>query len=142
VGSQLPEICYLTTKGEVLIDTIVNHEVSIRDVYERIANEMHRTKIDKVYGAQQDRRTPGMTQKQIGEILICKGCGPESFLVEWPTSGCDYCMSSTLIDYIRLLHHMPLRETSWLVFNDWRHTAKSNFFFELSTSFALHSAQS
>jgi len=84
----------------VLIDTIVNHEVSIQDVYEQATEELHRTQIDKVYGAQKDQQTPGMTKKQIGETLIGKGFGPESFLVEGSTSRCDYYILSTLFEHI------------------------------------------
>lgn len=119
-GDVLLEVCVMTTNGEAIVDTLVNHQTQIQTVYDRSENDIQRHAVDKIYGNERDRHTSGMTMKQIAETLINKGFGPESILVEWSFSRCDYWMLFRLFEQIGLEHVMPPKFNSWLLLFDWK----------------------
>ncbi|MCJ1474442.1 hypothetical protein MMC13_003100 [Lambiella insularis] len=110
----------MTTNGEAIVDTLVNYQTQIQTVYDRSENDIQRHAVDKIYGNERDRHTSGMTMKQIAETLINKGFGPESILVEWSFSRCDYWMLFRLFEQIGLEHVMPPKFNSWLLLFDWK----------------------
>ncbi len=124
-GDLLLEICVMKADGEVIVDTIVNHQTQIQTCCDRVDYDM-RSSITKVYGTDRDQYTPGMTMELIAEALVDGGFGPESVLVEWSSGRCDYWKIFNLLNHVGLEHLMPPRANSWQFLLDWSKVVKKS----------------
>jgi hypothetical protein len=86
----LVDIYVMKADGEIIVDTIVDHDIQILNLYDQSGNGIERSTINKVYGNGRDQNTSRMTLKQIAETLITKGFISSSILVEWSLGRCDY----------------------------------------------------
>jgi predicted RNA-binding Zn-ribbon protein involved in translation (DUF1610 family) len=116
----LCEICVMTIEGEVVVDTLVNHQTSTQNIYDQVENHMDRGIIDKMYGTEREKYTPGLTMEDIAKVLIDKGFGTDSILIEWSRSHCDYYLLQALLERVGVGHMMPPRSNSWLILYDWK----------------------
>jgi hypothetical protein len=110
----------MTIEGEVVVDTLVNHQTSTQNIYDQVENHMDRGIIDKMYGTEREKYTPGLTMEDIAKVLIDKGFGTDSILIEWPRSHCDYYLLQALLERVGVSHMMPPRSSSWLILYDWK----------------------
>jgi hypothetical protein len=125
-GDQLLEICVMTTEGEALVDTVVNHQVPTQTIYDLAENDMQRSAVDKIYGTEREKQPAGLTMDEIAEVLINKGFGTNSILVEWSVSRCDYWKLLEVFEHAGVEHLMPPRSNSWLILNDWREVVQKS----------------
>ena len=49
--------------GEVIVDTVVNHQTRIQTCYDQAKWDMLRIQVTKIYGTDRDQETPGMTME-------------------------------------------------------------------------------
>lgn len=76
-GDLLFEICVMKADGEVIVDTVVNHQTQIQTCYDQAKFDMLRNQVTKVYGTDRDQYIPGLTMEKIAEALIDGGFGPK-----------------------------------------------------------------
>lgn len=105
-GDLLLEICGMKADGEVIVDTIVNHQTQIQTCYDQVKYHM-RNQVTKVYGTSRDQDTPGMTLEQIVEALINGSFSPTCILAEYSNSRDDYWKLFSLFEHVGLERLMP-----------------------------------
>ncbi|KAI0195307.1 hypothetical protein EV127DRAFT_467154 [Xylaria flabelliformis] len=95
------EIAVRSASNEVLLDTLVDHGLTYRDLRQRVRPEMF-GKLVRMYGFQEgSSRTHGMTPSQVSAALVEVGMGPSAAVVEWSLQGFDlYAMRQTFGDTI------------------------------------------
>jgi hypothetical protein len=87
---------------------------------------MQRSAVDKIYGTEREKQPAGLTMDEIAEVLISKGFGTNSILVEWSVSRCDYWKLLEVFEHAGVEHLMPPRSNSWLILNDWREAVQKS----------------
>lgn len=92
VHNVMTEISVIDAAGTVILDTKVNHGMSINDIYRRsesAAIPRFFCTIRKAYGPPTTGQTLGLTAKENSALLAEKGLNQDLVLVEWSTSRCD-----------------------------------------------------
>ena len=112
--------------GEVIIDTIIDHETKIQTCYDKAIHDIERGTVDKIYGTEREEYTSGMTTEEVAEALIAKGFGANSILVEWSMARCDYLKLREMFENLGLGYLMPPVNNSWLVLRDWIDVVKKS----------------
>jgi len=77
--SVLFEICILGSQGEEVLNTIINHQCTIAQLYDRVRVTISEGPatgcVRKIYGPPSDEITPGMTIQEVADALEGKGFG-------------------------------------------------------------------
>ncbi|MCJ1363980.1 hypothetical protein MMC16_003089 [Acarospora aff. strigata] len=90
------EIALLDHKGNPLVDTVVDHGLSVADLYRWTRRNVKQKDIGlrsvaKIYGAGTEEQTPGMTYEDIAdEILGNVNLTQDCQILEWSTNRCDW----------------------------------------------------
>ncbi|CAF9937123.1 MAG: hypothetical protein ALECFALPRED_007113 [Alectoria fallacina] len=105
--------------GEVIVDTVVNHQTRIQTCYDQAKWDMLRIQVPKIYGTDRDQEAPGMTMEEIAEALIDRGVGPKSVLAEWSSGRGDYWKLFNLLNSVGLEHLVPSKANLWQFLLDW-----------------------
>ncbi|RYC56822.1 hypothetical protein CHU98_g9395 [Xylaria longipes] len=95
------ELAVRSASNDVLLDTLVDHGLTYRDLQQRVRPEMW-GKLVRMYGFQQgSSRTRGMAPSQVSDALARIGMGPSAVVVEWSLQGFDlHALRQTFADGI------------------------------------------
>jgi hypothetical protein len=70
VGDLTMEICVLDSRGNAIVDTVVDHGCSVRAIWEQCSDTMFEHKLLKIYGKPSEKRSGGMTALDIKKLLV------------------------------------------------------------------------
>ena len=85
-GSVVMEICVLNYRGDVILNTLIDHQCQVAELVDIACRQKMRwssvKKISDLYGSSPDQKTHGMTVNEIVSQLQKHGFGKESTLIE------------------------------------------------------------
>jgi len=88
----LMELCLYNASGYEILNTIINHNCTIEDLYDQSVSgtNIYRGELRKIYGPPTKMLTPGLTIDEVADVLETYGFGKDIHMVEWSTGFCDY----------------------------------------------------
>jgi hypothetical protein len=137
-GNTALEICVLNNVGETIVDCLVNHSCTIRQLYDRCHAQQNRRvfgTVLRLFGQPSAKMSPGLTPNEIARKLKVAGMNESSVLVEWSTSRCDWHHLQSLMSVTDYVSIMPKKENSFLAVNAWRRALPAFPSFQLSVFF-------
>ncbi|KAI9874957.1 MAG: hypothetical protein M1830_009083, partial [Pleopsidium flavum] len=107
-GNLLCEVALVNTEGEIVLEAIIEHHKTPRQLMagSKTKNFLLANVIAKFYGPAA-RRLPRVTMSDLADKLEEIGFGPETLLVEWSTSNCDWHQLNNGLRSIRRENLMP-----------------------------------
>lgn len=136
-GSRLmTQICIRNAKDEEVINTTINHNCNVRELYKR--NNGRIALLRAATGPPSDEPTPGKTIEEVANKLKEYKFGTDVYMIVWSSSFCDWTILYKSLKQIRGEGLMPPR-TNVLRVNKALKTALREFklYYSLSDIYRL-----
>lgn len=135
VGDTVLEICVLNSKGEVILNTYVDHGYTVAELYATQDHSACLFKLIGIYGPPSDKRTPGMTPQEVANVLLANGFNRKSHVVEWSLNYCDLRHLQAMFEKLGLSDMIPTSSIRPLI--GWRRALPGFMSFKLSIVFSF-----
>jgi hypothetical protein len=120
-SKQIYEVCVKDSNGKTVLNTVIDYRCSVQQLCDRNPNPIHHSVIRRIYGhpSPSEIFQTKMTIEQVADHLT-KYFGPQTLLVEWSTSFCDYQKLSYAFKEIGKGHIMPPMRNVFRSYFAWR----------------------